>query len=67
MVVGLTDLQFAETYDGGFPQNENDCYIDTQGDLILSGNTMTGVVTEHDGCNGTILRDVSSKLILQRQ
>ncbi len=46
---------------------EDDCYIDTEGQLTLSGKTLTGVVTEHDGCNGVRLRDSSSTLVLQRR
>jgi hypothetical protein len=71
ILVGLAGLQFAESYDSLssplFPFPPNDCYIDTEGQLALSGNTLTGTVTEHDGCNGARLRDSSSRITLQRK
>lgn len=71
IVVGVSGFQFAETYDSLstplFPFPPNDCYIDTDGQFTLSGNTLTGVVTEHDGCNGLRLRDSSSRVTLQRK
>jgi hypothetical protein len=64
-------FRFAETYEGVstplFPFPPNDCSIDTAGQVTLNGNTLTGSVTEHDGCNGVRLRDSSSKLSLQRK
>ena len=71
IVVGFSGLQFAESYDGVttllFPFPANDCYIATEGQLTLSGNTLTGTVTEHDGCNGVRLRDSSARVTLQRK
>ena len=71
IVPGLGGFQFTETYEGVstplFPFPPNDCYIDTEGQLALSGNTLTGTVTEHDGCNGVRLRDASSTLRMQRK
>jgi len=71
MVVGLGGFQVAETYEGVsapmYPFPPNDCYIDTSAQLALSGNTLTGVLTEHDGCNGVRLRDSSSRVTLQRK
>ena len=71
MVVGLTGFQFAETYDSLstplYPFPPNDCYIDTEGQVTLNGNTLTGTVTEHDGCNGVRLRNSSTMVTLRRQ
>ena len=64
-------FQFTETYEGVstplFPFPPNDCDIDTEGEVALSGNTLTGSVTEHDGCNGVRLRDSTSQLSMQRK
>ena len=71
MVVGLGGLNFAEDYEGVstslFPFPPNDCYINTEGQLTVSGNVMTGVLTEHDGCNGVRLRDSTVQLVMRRQ
>lgn len=70
IVVGLGGLHFAETYESVstplFPFPPNDCYIETEGQLTVSGSTMTGVVTEHDGCNGVRLRDATAPLTMRR-
>lgn len=71
IVLGVGGFQFTETYEGVstslFPFPPNDCYIDTEGQVALSGNTLTGTVTEHDGCNGVRLRDSSSTLSMRRK
>jgi hypothetical protein len=63
-------FMFAETYEGvsgtPFPSPQYDCYIDTNGQLTVSGNTMTGSVTESDGCNGVRLGQFTRPLTMQR-
>jgi hypothetical protein len=71
IVVGLGGLNFVEDYESAstplFPFPPNDCYIETEGQLTVSGDVMTGSVTEHDGCNGVRLRDSTAQLTMRRK
>jgi hypothetical protein len=57
-------LTFAESYErlsGHF-----DCHIDVQGQLAISGDSMTGSYTEVDACAGVQLGQLSGKLTMRR-
>ena len=72
-VVGVVfgTLMFSETYEGvsraSFPFPQYDCYVDTNGQLTISGDTMTGSVTETDACNGVRLGQFTQTLTMQRK
>ena len=68
MIVGT--LRFAETYEGlSIPSRPapNSCYIDIDGQLTVSGNTMTGSYTETDGCGGVRVGQFTRNLAMQRK
>lgn len=68
--VVLGGFRFAETYESlSIPSrpSPNHCYASTDGQLTLSGNTMTGSVTETLGCAGVRVGQVTRDLVMQRR
>jgi hypothetical protein len=68
--VVLGSAHFAESYDVTtplFPSPPNDCYIDTDGGLVLDGDTMTVYLNEHDGCDGRHQRESTSQFVMRRK
>jgi hypothetical protein len=69
--VVLGSVHVAESYSVTtplFPSPPNDCYIDTDGGLILNGDTMTVSLNEHDGCDTTgHLRESTSQFVMRRK
>jgi hypothetical protein len=66
----LGTFRFAETYGSvNIPSrpSPNDCYVDTDGQLAISGNTMRGSVTESLGCAGVRVSQVTRDLVMQRK
>ena len=64
-------FMFSETYEGvsraSFPFPQYDCYVETNGQLTISGSAMTGSVTEIDACNGVHLGQFTQTLTMQRK
>jgi len=63
-------FRFAETYESlNIPSrpSPNNCYVDTDGQLVVSGNTMRGSVTETLGCAGVRVGQVTRDLVMQRR
>jgi hypothetical protein len=63
-------FRFAETYERvsiSSRPSPNDCYVNTDGQLAISGNTMRGSVTESLGCAGTRVSQITRDLVMQRQ
>ena len=68
--VALGAFRFAETYESlNIPSrpSPNNCYVDTDGQLVVSGNTMRGPVTETLGCAGVRMSQVTRDLLMQRR
>lgn len=68
--VFLGRFRFAETYESlNIPSrpSPNFCSVDTDGELTVSGNTMTGSVTEILGCAGVRVSQVTRDLVMQRR
>jgi hypothetical protein len=66
----LDAFRFAETYETlSIPSQHapNYCYIDTDGQLAVSRNTMRGTVTETMGCGGVRVSQVTRELVMQRR
>ena len=45
----------------------NSCYVNSDGQLSASGNTMKGSVTETLGCAGVRVSQVTRELVMQRK
>jgi hypothetical protein len=60
---------FAETFERlSLSSRPNlDCYVDVNGQLTISGDSMTGSYTEVDACAGVHLGQVTGKLTMQRK
>jgi hypothetical protein len=68
--VFLGSFRFAETYEGlNIPSrpSPNSCYLDTDGQLAISGSTMRGSVTETLACAGVRVSQVTRDLTMQRR
>jgi hypothetical protein len=68
--VVLGSFRFAETYESlNIPSRPypNNCYIDTDGQLVVSGSTLRGSVTETLGCAGERVSQVTRDLVMQRR
>ena len=64
----LGTLIFAETYERLSAANlKPDCYIEFDGQLTISGNSMTGSYTELDSCAGLSLGRITGTLTMRRQ
>jgi hypothetical protein len=66
----LGTFRFAETYERvsiSSRPSPNDCYVNTDGQLAISGNTMRGSVTESLGCAGVRVNQTTRDLVMQRQ
>jgi hypothetical protein len=66
----LGSFRFTETYEGlTIPSrpSPNYCYIDTEGQLALGGNTMSGSYTETLGCAGVRVSQITRNLVMQRR
>ena len=66
----LGSFRFAETYESvniSSRPSPNGCYVDTDGQLAVSGNTMRGTVTESLGCAGVRVSQVTRDLVMQRK
>jgi len=62
--------RFAETYQGvSIPSRPSaaSCSLDADGELRISGNTMSGSVRESVGCFGLQLAQVTRDLVMQRR
>jgi hypothetical protein len=63
-------FMFAENYEGvsrsSFPFPQYDCYVETNGQLTMTANRMTGSLTEVDACNGVHLGQFTYTLTMQR-
>jgi hypothetical protein len=57
---------FEETDEHLSAPNAN-CYITVDGQLTISGNSMTGSYTEVDACAGVHLGQITGKLTMQRK
>lgn len=63
-------FRFAETYESlSIPSrpSPNNCYVGTEGQLVVSGNTMRGSVTETLGCAGVRVSQITRELVMQRR
>jgi hypothetical protein len=63
-------FRFAESYVSlTIPSrpSPNNCYVDTDGQLAISGNTMRGSVAETLGCAGVRVSQVTRELVMQRR
>src|SRR5262245_26073110 len=63
-------FMFAETYESlNIPArpSPNYCYVDTDGQLAVSGDTMRGSVTETLGCAGVRVSQITRDLVMQRR
>lgn len=60
---------FAETYERlTMTSRPNaDCYVDVNGQVTLSGDTMTGSYTEVDSCAGVHLGQIAGSLTMERK
>lgn len=60
---------FAETYErlSLSSMSNSDCYVDVDGQLTISGDSMTGSYTEVDACAGVHLGQITGKLTMQRK
>jgi hypothetical protein len=68
--VTFSGFRFAETYEGhAIPSRSspNNCYIDTNGQLAVSGNTMSGSYTETLGCAGVRVSELTRNLVMERK
>ena len=66
----LGTFRFAETYESvniSSRPSPNYCYVDTDGQLAISGNTMRGSVTESLGCAGVRVSQITRELVMQRK
>jgi hypothetical protein len=66
----LGTFTFAETYEGvsiSSRPSPNSCYIDTDGRLTISGNTMTGSYNESIGCAGVRVAQFTRSIVMQRR
>jgi hypothetical protein len=63
-------FMFAETYESLVVPSRpspNSCYIDTNGQLSINGDAMTGSYTETAGCAGVRVGQVTRSLTMRRQ
>lgn len=63
-------FRFSEAYESLIipsKGSQNGCYIDTDGQATLNGNTMTGTLTETAGCAGVRVGQVTRTLTMQRR
>ncbi len=68
--VMLGTFRFAETYESvniSSRPSPNYCYVDTDGQFAISGNTMRGTVTESLGCAGVRVSQITRDLVMQRR
>ena len=68
--VAFGSFRFAETYGRlSIPSrpDPNGCYMDTDGQLVISGDSMTGSYTEIVGCGGMRVSQVTRALAMQRK
>jgi hypothetical protein len=67
--VAFGAFNFAETYEGvsiSSMPGPNSCYVDVNGQLTISGNSMTGTYTELVGCAGVRVGQFTGRLTMQR-
>ena len=68
--VTLGAFRFSETYESvniSSRPSPNYCYVDTDGQLAISGSTMRGSVTESLGCAGVRVSQITRDLVMQRK
>jgi hypothetical protein len=63
-------FRFAETYEGmtvSSRPSPSNCYVNTDGLVAITGNTMRGSVTESLGCAGVRVSQITRDLVMQRK